>query len=84
MYYVYLLQSEQFPDKRYTGYTTDLKKRFRDHNSGASIHTAKYAPWKLVSYHAFVDKRTAQEFEYYLKTGSGEAFANKRLWSKLK
>jgi predicted GIY-YIG superfamily endonuclease len=50
------------------------------HNGGASRHTAKYRPWVLVSYHAFADERRAREFEYYLKTGSGQAFAKKRLW----
>jgi hypothetical protein len=34
----------------------------------------------LIGYHAFAEKRKAQEFEYYLKTGSGKAFASKRLW----
>jgi predicted GIY-YIG superfamily endonuclease len=50
------------------------------HNSGNSKHTAKYRPWKLINYHAFADKRKAQEFEHYLKTGSGQAFANRRFW----
>ncbi len=80
MYYVYLIQSESAPDQRYTGFTADLKKRLADHNAGQSVHTAKYIPWGLVSYHAFADKRRAQEFEHYLKTGSGQAFANKRFW----
>jgi len=44
------------------------------------VHTSKYKPWKLIGYHAFTDKRRAQEFEYYLKSGSGKAFANKRFW----
>ncbi len=80
MYYVYLLRSINFPEQTYRGYTEDLKTRLKDHNAGKSKHTAKYAPWELVSYHAFADKRKAQEFEHYLKTGSGKAFANKRLW----
>lgn len=80
MYYVYLIQSEAFSEQRYVGFTTDLKKRFAVHNVGGSRHTAKFKPWKLVSYHAFAEKRRAQEFEYYLKTGSGKAFANKRFW----
>lgn len=50
------------------------------HNSGKSKHTAKYRPWTLVSYHAFADERRAREFEHYLKTGSGQAFAKKRFW----
>lgn len=80
MYYVYLIQSEINPDRRYTGYTMDLKQWISDHNSGKSKHTAKYMPWKLISYHAFADKRKAQESEHYLKTGSGQAFANRRFW----
>jgi predicted GIY-YIG superfamily endonuclease len=44
------------------------------------VHTAKYKPWKLITYMAFADERKAREFEHYLKSGSGKAFANKRLW----
>ncbi len=80
MFYVYLLRSIHFSDKTYIGFTEDLKARMRAHNAGESKHTAKFAPWKLVSYHAFADKRKAQKFEYYLKTGSGKAFAAKRFW----
>ncbi len=80
IFYVYLIRSEANPEKRYVGYTTDLKSRIAAHNAGGSAHTANYIPWKLVSYHAFADKRKAQEFEYYLKSGSGRAFANKRFW----
>jgi predicted GIY-YIG superfamily endonuclease len=80
MYYVYLIQSESHPDQRYIGFTKDLKQRLITHNSGNSTHTAKYRPWKLVTYHAFSDKIKAQEFERYLKSGSGQAFANKRFW----
>jgi putative endonuclease len=80
MYYVYLIQSKTLPEQRYVGFTTDLRKRFAAHNAGGSTRTAKYRPWRLVSYHAFAEKCRAQEFEYYLKTGSGKAFASKRLW----
>ena len=81
MFYVYLLVSIAHPDQRYVGFTTDLKARVKAHNAGSSVHTAKYRPWKLVTYCAFDDERRAREFEYYLKSGSGRAFANKRLWS---
>ena len=82
MYYVYLIRSVKFPDQTYIGFTHDLKRRMIAHNAGESKHTAKYAPWELVSYHAFANKRRAQEFEHYLKTGSGQAFANRHLWMK--
>jgi predicted GIY-YIG superfamily endonuclease len=80
MFYVYLIQSDSDPSQRYTGYTTDLKQRITTHNAGGSKHTAKYKPWTLMGYLAFAEKRKAQEFEHYLKSGSGQAFANKRLW----
>jgi putative endonuclease len=80
MHYVYLLQSVSHPGQRYVGFTGDLKKRFKSHNEGASVHTAKYRPWELIAYCAFKSERKAREFEHYLKSGSGKAFANKRLW----
>ena len=72
-----MLMSIADPDQRYTGFTADLKQRVDSHNQGASVHTRRYRPWKLVNYFAFDDERRAREFEYYLKSGSGRAFANK-------
>jgi putative endonuclease len=80
MYYVYLLRSISHPDQKYTGITEDLKKRHHDHNNGFSKHTAKFVPWELVTYHAFQDKYKAYDFERYLKTGSGRAFAARHFW----
>jgi predicted GIY-YIG superfamily endonuclease len=79
MKYVYLLQSLSVPAQRYVGITTDLKERLAAHNAGASLHTSKYRPWKIVTYICFDDDGRAAEFERYLKTGSGRAFANKHL-----
>lgn len=80
MHYVYLIRSAEFSDKTYVGFTSDLRARMAKHNRGGSRHTAKFRPWELICYHAFADERRAREFEYYLKTGSGQAFAKKRLW----
>jgi predicted GIY-YIG superfamily endonuclease len=74
MFYVYLLRSEPEPNQVYVGRTTDLRVRFADHNAGRSTHTAKYRPWRLVSYHAFAKEQRAIAFEVYLKSGSGRAF----------
>ena len=79
LYYVYLLRSINNPDKSYIGYTTNLEDRMATHNSGGSVYTADYRPWQIVSYHVFMDKSRAIEFERYLKTQSGRAFAKKRL-----
>lgn len=77
-HYVYLLQSSNF-ERFYVGYTTDLKRRLREHNEGKLPNTARYRPWSIKSAHAFVDKSTALAFERYLKSPSGRAFAKKRL-----
>jgi hypothetical protein len=37
-------------------------------------------PWEPISYHAFAEADRARDFERYLKTGSGQAFAKKRFW----
>jgi len=78
MYYVYILKSINF-DQIYTGVTKDLKRRFNEHNSGHSVHTSKFVPWKLILYVAFEEEPMALNFEKYLKSGSGIAFAKKHL-----
>lgn len=77
MYYTYILNSLFNPDHFYIGSTSDLKRRLLEHNSGKSIHTNKFTPWKLITYVAFIDEIKAQNFENYLKSGSGRAFGKK-------
>jgi putative endonuclease len=79
MIYVYILQCIAEPDRFYTGFTDDLKARLKAHNSGQVPHTSKFKPWRLNTYLAFSDKFRAVEFEKYLKSHSGRAFARKRL-----
>jgi predicted GIY-YIG superfamily endonuclease len=81
MKYVYILRSENYPQESYVGIADDLRQRLKDHNAGKSKHTSKFKPWLLETYVAFSNHKKAQEFENYLKTGSGQAFANKRLKS---
>jgi predicted GIY-YIG superfamily endonuclease len=80
MYYVYLLESLSSPGQRYVGMTGDLKARLAEHNAGKASHTSKFMPWRIETYIAFSDRSKAAEFEIYLKSGSGHAFARKRLW----
>jgi len=80
--YVYLIQSINYPDKKYVGITSNLKNRLTAHNEGRSPHTAKFKPWRLITSVAFSNEEKARDFERYLKTGSGRAFANKRFWDE--
>ena len=79
MYYVYVLETIATPKKRYVGFTKDLRSRLRDHNDGKNTSTKPLRPWALRTYLGFSDKSRALQFEFYLKSGSGHAFLNKRL-----
>jgi putative endonuclease len=79
MKYVYLIESINNQGETYIGLTDDLRSRLLAHNAGRSPHTSKYRPWRVVTYIAFSDEQKAVDFERYLKSSSGRAFANKRL-----
>jgi len=77
-YYIYILQSEKIPERFYTGFTKNLKTRLKSHNLGHNPHTSKYKPWRIKTAVAFSDRQKAFDFEIYLKSPSGRAFAKKR------
>lgn len=79
MKYVYLLQSIPHPDQHYVGLTWNVESRLAAHNAGQSPHTAKFRPWKIVSYHAVADEAKAAAFEKYLKSGCGREFRDRHL-----
>ena len=78
MFYVYILQSQK-DNSRYFGTSIDLKRRLAEHNSGNAKYSDSKRPYKLIWYCAFTEKTKAYNFEKYLKSSSGHAFANKRL-----
>ncbi len=75
--YVYILQSQANSARFYVGLTDDLKDRLRRHNAGEVPHTAKFKPWRIQNAIAFGDRERAIQFERYLKTASGRAFAKR-------
>jgi len=79
MHYVYILRSLTSPERYYTGVTSNLRERLAKHNSKTVEYTSKYTPWEIKTYIAFSDEKQAFEFEKYLKSASGRAFAKKRL-----
>lgn len=81
MYYAYILHSSK-SHIFYFGSTIDLKTRFNLHNAGQVKSTKPHLPWKLVWYGGFETEKQARDFEIYLKTGSGKAFAYKRFISE--
>lgn len=72
MYYVYVLQS--LKDKKlYIGFTSNLKRRFKEHQLGNSKSTKSRRPLKLIYYEAHLNKKDAQRRERYFKTEKGKS-----------
>jgi predicted GIY-YIG superfamily endonuclease len=81
MTWVYLLRSLSDPDCVYIGLTEHLDERLAQHNSPKeSGYTAKHQPWTIEVAIRFKERKKAQGFETYLKSGSGHAFAKRHLW----
>jgi len=77
MWYVYVLQSLK-SIKLYTGITGDLKRRFNEHNSKrGGKYTSKNAPFKLIFYEAYLDKKDAVIAEKFFKSGYGREILKK-------
>jgi len=78
MYYVYVIKSEK--DKRiYTGYTSDLKRRISEHNSGKVESTKNRKPLVLIYYEGCLSQKDALKREKYLKTAYGKRYIKNRL-----
>jgi len=66
MYYVYILKSK-IRQLLYIGYTDNLNKRLKDHNTGQSFYTKKYRPWELVYLEGYKSQEDAKDREKKLK-----------------
>jgi putative endonuclease len=71
MWYVYILQSTK-NNKLYIGITSDLRRRFDEHNKGqGGYYTERNRPYKLIFYEAFLEKEDATGQEKFYKSGYG-------------
>ncbi len=78
MYYVYVLRSGK-DGKFYIGWTSDLKRRMREHHSGNNTSTSNRRPLALIYYEAYLNKQDAAGREKFLKGGSGKKYLHKQL-----
>ena len=76
--YVYALRSEKDHDF-YTGFATDIQRRFAEHNRGKVISTRYRRPFGLVYYEVSFSKKDALAREKYLKSGMGKRYIRNRL-----
>jgi putative endonuclease len=82
MYYTYVLCSKK-DGNFYTGFTQDLKLRFKQHNNGHVESTKDRRPLELIYYEACLNRNDATYREKYLKTYHGKAYIKRRLKSYL-
>ena len=78
MFVVYVIQSQK-DSRLYKGFTSDIKKRLKEHNSGKSKSTKPYLPWVLVYSENVPNRIEARTREKYLKSGIGRDYLKKIL-----
>ena len=72
-YFVYVLKSE-LNGKTYTGHTSNLNQRLKEHNAGKTKSTKPFIPYKLFYFEEFNSRQDAVIREKYLKSGVGRDF----------
>jgi len=78
MFYVYVFQSES-DDGLYIGFSTDLRRRMKEHQAGEAFATSHRGPWRLIYYEAYLEEEDALGRERYLKSGGGRRFLKNQL-----
>jgi putative endonuclease len=72
-HYAYILYSNT-NDRYYIGSTSDIEKRLKRHNAGATPSTKSGKPWKVVYTKQFDSKTEALKFENYIKRMKSRKF----------
>ncbi|OGD68133.1 excinuclease ABC subunit C [Candidatus Campbellbacteria bacterium RIFCSPLOWO2_01_FULL_34_15] len=78
MFYTYIIKSKK-DGNLYTGATSNLRKRFKLHNSNEIKSTKNRGPYVLIYYEACLSRGDAFRREKYLKTGAGKKYIKSRL-----
>ena len=66
-FYVYMLKSKGIKSVTYVGYTNNLIKRIKLHNSGKGAKFTRGRKWVLIYKEKFKSKNEAISREYYIK-----------------
>ena len=78
MYYTYILKSQK-NNKYYIGSTSDLNKRFNEHNAGKVKSTKLYIPWDIYYFEKFNSQKHA-----ILRESQIKAWKKRSMIEKLK
>ena len=82
-HFVYLIVS--FGNKRlisYVGYTNNIKKRLKLHNSSKGAKFTRGRKWKIIYKKSYTSKSKAMKYEYLLKKNKKKRFEIKQKYQK--
>lgn len=83
MFGVYIIRSRK-DGSLYTGYSSDVKKRFSEHQKGQVYSTADKRPLEILFCELYKNKEDALKRERFFKTGWGRNYIKKILYHTLK
>ena len=63
----------------YIGMTSDLRRRFAQHQNNEAPATARRGPWTIIYYEAYRLRSDAEGREKFLKSGAGHVFLDKQI-----
>jgi putative endonuclease len=72
-YFVYILRS-MVDNSFYIGFSTDVERRLKEHNTGKSRYTKVKMPWKVVYFEECITKKDALKREKFLKAQRNREF----------
>ena len=78
MYTIYGIRSK-VDGRIYVGFTEDIERRIKEHNSGKTTSTKGYRPWELIYYENCEERLEARNREKYLKSGIGKEFIKTKI-----
>jgi putative endonuclease len=79
MFYAYVLKSKK-NGRLYYGSTSNLRRRFKEHNMGSGgKYTKDNAPFELVYYEAYTSYPLARKAEKFFKSGYGRDILKDKL-----
>ena len=56
----------------YAGFTSDIRRRLKEHNQGSNVSTRNRRPVKLIYFEGHKSKKDAYRRESYFKTSKGK------------
>ena len=73
MFTVYAIKSQR-DGRIYVGFTSDIDRRLKEHNSGKTKSTKGFVPWVLIYTEEKDCRMAARAREKYLKSGIDKEF----------